>query len=452
MKQSMKQFFKKLNETNVSKKYIIIVLGISMLMVCSYFSYAMFTVSKEKQNAIKIVTGNLTYKLTVNGTTATSITVPAKTTNEYTVVLTNTNSRTARFNFYYIETTDVKNYLNVGYVTKTGASELPAETGVNLNQNATNTYNIKITNSSSSSKTLKLGVEVGLDYNDLALPTSSSSNIAKTFSEYVKNGSVMKAIKLSHYYNTAVKVVTKGDNTVPSGATNVQDLSEDGDNSIVGYMDSDKTLTIGGPKKIIAQDGVTFNGMRNATEIDLTYFDTSNMTNMNSMFMSCSKLTTLNISNFDTSKVTNMNSMFNYCSALTTLDLSNFDTSSVTTMSSMFASCSALITLDLSNFDTSNVTEMESMFDQCKALTTLDISNFDTSSVTTMRRMFCYCQALRELDLSSFDTANVTDMGLMFAYSSKLIDIYVGDYWVINDGTTTNSMFMSCGTDEVTQI
>ena len=203
MKESIKQFFKKLNETNVSKKYVIIVLGISMLMVCSYFSYAMFTVSKEKQNAIKIVTGNLTYKLTVNGTTATSITVPAKTTNEYTVVLTNPNSRKARFNFYYIETTDVKNYLNVGYVTKSGSSTLPSATGTNINQNASNTYTLKVTNSSSSSKTLKLGVEVGLDYNNLALPTSSSlGGTAKTFSEYTNGTTTIAEYLLADSSNS----------------------------------------------------------------------------------------------------------------------------------------------------------------------------------------------------------------------------------------------------------
>ncbi|WP_276414706.1 MucBP domain-containing protein, partial [Lactococcus garvieae] len=76
------------------------------------------------------------------------------------------------------------------------------------------------------------------------------------------------------------------------------------------------------------------------------------------------------------------------CSALTTLDLSKFDTSNVTSMNYMFYGCSALTTLDLSKFDTSNVTSMNYMFNGCSALTTLDLSKFDTSKVTTMNYMF----------------------------------------------------------------
>ena len=185
MKESIKQFFKKLNETNVSKKYVIIVLGISMLMVCSYFSYAMFTVSKEKQNAIKIVTGNLTYKLTVNGTETTSISVPAKTTSEYQIVLKNTNQRAARYNFYYIESTTIKENISIGYVD--GSTEPPAATGTTYAAGQATTYKIKVTNTSSGTINIPLGVKAGLDYNDLELPTNlGSGQTAKTFSKFTQ--------------------------------------------------------------------------------------------------------------------------------------------------------------------------------------------------------------------------------------------------------------------------
>ena len=57
---------------------------------------------------------------------------------------------------------------------------------------------------------------------------------------------------------------------------------------------------------------------------------------MKDMFMDCSSLPTLDVTNFDTSNVTNMADMFNGCSSLTSLDVTNFDTSNVTTMASMF--------------------------------------------------------------------------------------------------------------------
>ena len=117
---------------------------------------------------------------------------------------------------------------------------------------------------------------------------------------------------------------------------------------------------------------------------------------------------------------TNTSYMFKYCSSLTTLDLSNFNTSKVTHIESMFSSCRSLTTLGLSNFDTSNVTDMQDMFNYCSKLTKLDVSNFNTSNVTDMSRMFQYCPSLTTLDLSNFDTSNVTDMSWMFNGCSNL--------------------------------
>ena len=73
--------------------------------------------------------------------------------------------------------------------------------------------------------------------------------------------------------------------------------------------------------------------------------------------------------------------MFFYCKSLITLDLSNFDTSNVTDMSLMFSDCFNLTTLDVSNFDTSNVTNMRYMFGDCSNLT-LDCSHWNVDKVT----------------------------------------------------------------------
>ena len=66
--------------------------------------------------------------------------------------------------------------------------------------------------------------------------------------------------------------------------------------------------------------------------------------------------------------------MFAGCSHLTSLDLSHFDTSNVTSMNSMFYGCSSLTSLDLSSFDTSNVTNMYRMFDGCSSLKSISVS------------------------------------------------------------------------------
>ena len=136
--------------------------------------------------------------------------------------------------------------------------------------------------------------------------------------------------------------------------------------------------------------------------------------------------------------------MFGSCSALTTLDVSNFDTKNVTDISFMFSNCKALTTLDLSSFNTQNVDYMEGIFDGCSALKTLDLSNFDTRNVELMREMFEDCSALTTLDVSNFDTQNVRDMGSMFKSCSALTTIYASEKYVTTACTSDDNMFVGC--------
>ena len=171
-----------------------------------------------------------------------------------------------------------------------------------------------------------------------------------------------------------------------------------------------------------------FYGMSNLTTLDLSSFNTSKVIDMSGMFFYIYNLTTLDLSNFDTSNVTNMEAMFNRMPELTSLDLSNFDTSKVTDMSAMFFNTSNLTTLNLSNFDTSKVTDMGSMFYGTSNLTTLNLSSFDTSNVTNMRYMFYGMSNLTTLDLSSFNTSNVTDMSCMFSGMPNLITLDISNF------------------------
>ena len=50
------------------------------------------------------------------------------------------------------------------------------------------------------------------------------------------------------------------------------------------------------------------------------------------------------------------------------IDLSNFNTNNVTDMSYMFCGCSSLINIDLSNFNTQNVIDMNFMLSDCNSL------------------------------------------------------------------------------------
>ncbi|MBR5420885.1 MAG: BspA family leucine-rich repeat surface protein [Lachnospiraceae bacterium] len=158
-----------------------------------------------------------------------------------------------------------------------------------------------------------------------------------------------------------------------------------------------------------------FSSCKKLVKVDLSRFDTGNVTDMSDMFDYDEQLREVLFSDrFITSKVTDMRGMFRQCFRLQVLDVSSFDTSNVTSMDSMFESCDALRTIDVSGFDTSKVTDMGDMFYNCESVLSLDVSRFDTSNVTDLYHMFRGCSRLRSLDLSSFNTEKVENFYQLF--------------------------------------
>ena len=173
---------KLLLETSFSKIYMIVMIIITLLILGGYFSYAMFTVSKEKGNAISIVTGNLEYRLEVDREESNKLTVESNSSKEFIITLSNPNNIKARFNFYYIGS--IPNNVEAGYILDCETNNLPEAKGVILEKinsaGSSNTYKIMVENESSQNVTIELGVNVGLDYNDLSLPDNGH-----LFNEYI---------------------------------------------------------------------------------------------------------------------------------------------------------------------------------------------------------------------------------------------------------------------------
>lgn len=186
-----------------------------------------------------------------------------------------------------------------------------------------------------------------------------------------------------------------------------------------------------------------FRNCQNLLSLDISSFNTANVTNMGAMFANCSNLDYLDVSALNTAKVTNMDRMFASCSSLISLDLSNFDTTNVKSMYEIFLDCSSLTSLNLSSFNTANVTTMEFMFSGCSALPTLNLSSFNTANVTTMEYMFNGCTALTALDLSNFNTAKVTSMGGMFSENESLVDLNISSFDT-SSLYALYEMFMNC--------
>ena len=172
----------------------------------------------------------------------------------------------------------------------------------------------------------------------------------------------------------------------------------------------------------------------NVPEIDLTEFDTTNVVNMDYMFLKaalgdCFSLGSptnvqantpdRNILTLNTEGVTSMSGMFKDCK-VKYLDLSSLRTHNVTDFSDMFYNCDSLIDLNVDGFDTSNAEDFNGMFHGCHKLTQLNVKHFNVNSVLHMSYLFSGCRRLKVIDLEGWDFSQVSDANEMFGYCGKL--------------------------------
>lgn len=102
---------------------------------------------------------------------------------------------------------------------------------------------------------------------------------------------------------------------------------------------------------------------------------------------------------------------FYYFSKITDVNgLSNWNTSFVTDINSIFMGCSSLANLDgLSNWNTSAITNMNNVFCYCSKITNIDsLKDWNTSAVTSMNYLFYYCSKITTFSpIDSWDISNV---------------------------------------------
>ena len=207
-----------------------------------------------------------------------------------------------------------------------------------------------------------------------------------------------------------------------------------------------KKMVFTGPTIAPKETHRLFYGYTNLLSIEnLAYLDVSQVTDMTSFFSDCRVLNGVDLSGWDTSNVTNMSNMFfeafDQTENLIHLDLSSFDTSNVVDMSGMFSRCTKVQSIDLSvmfrlnyelesvdvsNFDTSLVQAMRYMFANCELLETIDVSNFNTESVNYLTYMFLNCSKVKKLDLSYFQFEDPVEMAEMLAGTTSLNELTLG--------------------------
>ena len=249
-----------------------------------------------------------------------------------------------------------------------------------------------------------------------------------------------------------------------------------------------------------APTSITFNNKENIKTITkLKGLDTSNVTDMNSMFNGCSSLTTLDLSGLNTSKVTTMKEMFSGCTSLTSLNLSDLNMKKLQYVAHMFYDCSSLtdvfisqevtlnrLTNNLSKGDISYIPKTATIHyngvdykwnnkwtiseinvhvlygeavDESKALPTITLNNeVNTPNLYTPFNIFhleTWSNAaptsilinnksnIKSLNKMQLDTSNITDMSNMFNDCSSLTTLDLSK-WNISNVTNMQNMFLGC--------
>ncbi|MCR5483079.1 MAG: BspA family leucine-rich repeat surface protein [Bacilli bacterium] len=286
-----------------------------------------------------------------------------------------------------------------------------------------------------------------------------------------------------YFYSDATKIFLNSNSAkMFYGFKNVEDFGD-----IINYTYANKVSTM---SDMFADSGIT--------KVDISNWDTPNLTNMNGMFSNTTKLKKVNLSNINTSKVTNMKSMF-YKSGIEYVDLSMLDTSSLERISNLFDSskivepnmstwktpnlkdmnhifrwCTELKRVDLnslnlsgikalgclfegcskveeivvSNWDIGKIQVLDSLFKGCSSLKILNVSKWDTSNVTNFYSLFYGLQSIKTLDVSHWNTSKATNMGYMFYYTSNLQELDISNFDTKNV-TNMSRMFQNCGAKEL---
>lgn len=175
--------------------------------------------------------------------------------------------------------------------------------------------------------------------------------------------------------------------------------------------------------------------------IEIDEWDTSKVTNMNSMFAYCRKFEGTGLEKWDVSNVTDMQEMFAYCKNFNG-DLSSWELPKITSLYLTFYKCSNFRGTGLENWDVSNINDMSYAFSGCKSLIA-DFSYWDVSNVSHMQYAFKECESL-DCDLSSWATkvSRVLDMSYAF-YKCKNLHCDLSG-WKLSKFVGTNKAFGAC--------
>jgi surface protein len=250
-------------------------------------------------------------------------------------------------------------------------------------------------------------VNVSIDWGDNS--TSVATTAGQQIHTYSTSGTY--EIKVS---GTLTELTGGGIGTYPEHLVGVSSFGDLGLTSLdYAFLGANNLVSVPSvlPSTVVSLES-TFMHADSFNHANIGAWDTSNVTDMSSMFWNASSFNQ-SLSSWDTGKVTDMSFMFTSACSFNQ-SLNSWDTTSVTDMSYMFYEA-CLFNGDVSNWDTSNVTNMSGMFSSTAFNHSLN--SWDTGNVTNMNSMFNNALSFNG-DVSNWDTSKVIYMYSMFRGAS----------------------------------
>ena len=178
----------------------------------------------------------------------------------------------------------------------------------------------------------------------------------------------------------------------PNVKGNVIDISEDGDRSVLAYIDNNIIYYVSDEDVYLNNDcSYMFDKFINLKRVNLTDLNFSKLRKTNFMFGNCKYLDFLDMDNDTEIKLSEMIGMFFDCQSIRDLNLSMINTKSVKSFNSLFYNCKNLqnIIINPSIFVTNNVTNYDKMYYNCISLKSnynLRVTDIDESKYKTFTR------------------------------------------------------------------
>lgn len=186
------------------------------------------------------------------------------------------------------------------------------------------------------------------------------------------NARIKMSINSSYNSSTPEYSIT-GFEFSPNVKGDAIDISEDGDKSVLAYIDNNTIYYVSDDDIYLNNDcSYMFDKFINLRKIDLTFFNFNKIRKTNFMFGNCKYLTFLDMDNETEIKLNEMVGMFFDCQSIKELNLTMINTKNVKNFNSLFYNCKNLqnIIVNPAIFKTNNVTNYNKMYYNCLSLKT----------------------------------------------------------------------------------